>query len=421
VLGGAALEAELAALLDEIARRIAAAVPARQLRAALLIGGYGRGEGGVLIEAGRERPHNNFDLLLITTPIGRPFAGAIKRHVDRALAPLARQVGLGIDTGVIGDLDLALAPNQVMWCDVRASHRVLLGSPGDVAKLFSRFVEPALEDVSALLVNRATLLAIDELLLDRVAASPTRDRAIVRHAMKAVVGYGDAWLASRGRYHSSYLEKRDRIRAAPDAPAGLRARYDAAIDFRLRPSYETFERISLRGYVTQLRAELAPVHLAFERHRLGRTELDWSSQPRVALAHAEARSARSPRAWAGAAWRQLRGRAATSFPLLTSLPLLTPRDRLSLAMPGVLYDLAEDAPATLAARMLGLPAGSSRASLRDAYLSAWGRGADPNFGSALQKLGVDVASLDAPHLDPPHLDPPHLDRSQSDASRAGAA
>ncbi|HCX72875.1 MAG TPA: hypothetical protein DHM37_04070, partial [Candidatus Cloacimonas sp.] len=60
-------------------------------------GGYGRGEGGVLIENGVEKPHNNFDLLLI-----------YKKNIWQKLQTLHNILGefsqknaIGIDLGTI--------------------------------------------------------------------------------------------------------------------------------------------------------------------------------------------------------------------------------------------------------------------------------------------------------------------------------
>ena len=76
VRGGEAVERLLTELVAAAAARVDEAIAASEYRALVMIGGYGRGEGGVQIVDGVERPHNNLDFLLIaeTSRAGGTFS-----------------------------------------------------------------------------------------------------------------------------------------------------------------------------------------------------------------------------------------------------------------------------------------------------------------------------------------------------------
>jgi hypothetical protein len=377
--GGPEVEAEVSALVARAGALVTRHVPAGELRALVLLGGYGRGEGGVERRAGVERPHNNLDFLLVTTRRGDRTA--LKRLVDDQLRSLSEASGIGIDVGVISAWRLRLAPCLVMWFDMRFGHQTVAGDAAFVPSL-TRFhagaIEPA--DVRDLLVNRGTLLVIADALLARGAATPGARRTVVKHAMKAVIGYGDALLFSAGAYSWSYVEKQRRMAARRDVPADFRALYDEAVEFRFQPSYERYTERDPGPWLEEIRARLAPVHLRFERWRLGVPDLTWDRYASLALAHELRRAARSPIAFARAA----RNLWAASPPERAADPALAaagPRARLAAAFPVVLYGARDPARTEGARRVLGAAAATPDA-LRLAYLERWGAHGDLNFSAA---------------------------------------
>jgi hypothetical protein len=210
--GGPAIEAEARQVAVGIAATARRVVPTDALRALVLLGGYGRGEGGVEHRNGREYLHNNLDLLLILEPGAQRESAQIKAALEQALAPIATGAGVGIDLGTITTTQLRRAPCLVMWYDMRHGHKTLLGDRKFVPSLNRFRIDRILpSDVRNLLVNRGTLLALNDVLLDENPTDPAVRRAVVRHAVKAIIGYGDALLYTRGAYHWSYLEKQRRM------------------------------------------------------------------------------------------------------------------------------------------------------------------------------------------------------------------
>ena len=75
------------------------------------------------IRDGRERPHNNFDLLLVTRRGGPREREDIRRLVIDGLKPIAEAHGLAIDLGVVSRDALRFSAPTLMWYDVRLGTR----------------------------------------------------------------------------------------------------------------------------------------------------------------------------------------------------------------------------------------------------------------------------------------------------------
>ena len=128
------------------------------LTALILGGGYGRGEGGVILVDGAEMPYNDLDLTLMVgrkskipwtslQSVGNTFAKEFHIHVDFS-RPLTIQ-------------DVEKWPNWLMWHDLVNGHVVLKG-PSDIlishAPLAVREQLPTIEGTRLLLNRGAGLL-----------------------------------------------------------------------------------------------------------------------------------------------------------------------------------------------------------------------------------------------------------------------
>ncbi len=390
--GGAEVEARIGAILQEATDAVRHTAPPGLLRALVLLGGYGRGEGGVEVRDGQEHPHNNLDLLAITRG---PAPRSLKARLDEALAPVTGRHGIGMDVGVIADRALARAPCLVMWYDLRHGHRTLLGDADFVPSLDRFRVDRiAPDDVRDLLVNRGTLLVINDALIAQGTLDPGGRRAVVRHAMKAVIGYGDAWLFFRGAYHWSYAERRRRMAARADAPDALRTLYDRAMAFRFRPDYAPYEGLDLKGWCSGFKEALAPVHLAVEARRLGRPGLTWVEHPQASLFAALGSGLSDFRALARKARAFLSGGVSATWPVRLGWRFAPPRERLAVLFPWVVYGLREAAGRDLARSVLGADPVRDPDAARLAFLARWGRHGDPNFAAAARRLGLSLTNAE---------------------------
>jgi hypothetical protein len=386
--GSAAVEAQIAGIVSQASAIIGGRVRPEALRTLALIGGYGRGEGGVERTGGSERPHNNLDFLLVAEGPVRP---ELKPLLDDALEPLRRQSGVGLDLGIVTARALRRAPCLVMWYDMRFGHKTVLGDTAFLPSLthFSReAIVPG--DVRDLLVNRGTLLVINDALLEQRGMDEERRRALVRHAAKAIIGYGDTLLFFRGRYHWSYVEKRRRVAELHDVPAGFRQLYEEASAFRFEPDYGSMAGRPLTAWLGEVRRQLAEVHLACEALRMGSPGLQWSGYFERALRHALVEGGPRPRVWMRKVRNAVRFRPSVPPGLgwheRLGLQLGGGRGLLAALFPCIAYGVGGAHGQELARHALGVQGGASE--LRRAYLRYWGEVCDTNFAHMARRCGL---------------------------------
>ena len=390
VYGGIEVEAAILALTKEVARLVQRHFPDSTYRALVMLGGYGRGEGGVERRAGREVPHNNVDFLLITE--GKAVRAKHREALQSGLRALESVRGVSIDFSFISAGKLRRSPCLVMWYDMRFGHKTVLGDTAFVPSLEQFRVEridPA--DVRNLLVNRGTLLLLNDLLLSRGNLTPDERRTVVKHTMKAIIGYGDALLFFLGGYHWSYLARQVRMRDQAGVSPEFRKLYDAAMAFRFKPSYRRYLSVDLEAWMGQVRGLLQQVHLQCEALRVGTPGLTWETYPAVAFSHALKDGRSSLRSLAKKAINFVHGPRLTEASWTSRLGFRSsgPAGVLPLVFPAIAYRLPHSG-LRQAARVAVAAASDQPSELRRAYLEQWGRYGDINLTNTLQRLALSL-------------------------------
>lgn len=251
-----ALAGEIRALLGE------------NLVALILGGGYGRGEGGVLVVDGEERPYNDLDFTLIV----RRKAGIPEEALEAVRHRYERLIGIAVDFSRPLTLDeVRRWPFTLMWSDLLHGHAVLEGA-ADVLTAHAPQMPsnrlPAIE-ATRLLLNRGAGLLWSMRVLRAAEPSPDAD-FVRRNYFKCALALGDALLISYGRFATPYTG-RDRLVAdllpqcRPLLSFDLASLYDAALAFKFRPgeSVRQFSDPDLRSLASQW----GEVWLQVERRR----------------------------------------------------------------------------------------------------------------------------------------------------------
>jgi hypothetical protein len=205
--GSPAFNRQLHEDLSSITLDVAAAIgPA--VEGLVLGGGYGRGEGGVVVVDGVERPYNDFDLFLFVKPRVRMREVAL----DRVLQPHALRLGIHVDVSrPIRLAEVADWPPALIWMDLLEGHTVLAGPPDLLACRAPAWLGRPLPSVEALrlLLNRGAGLMWAMRVVRQAEAPPDPD-FVRRNAYKAALALGDALLILHGRYRSR-CEGRDAV------------------------------------------------------------------------------------------------------------------------------------------------------------------------------------------------------------------
>lgn len=239
VVGDEALESRLESLLTDVKKVISENIPVGNYTALLLIGGYGKGEGGVEFREGQEYPHNNMDFLFITT---KEAPKDLKSKVDELLKVISEKYQIGFDTSVVSESKLMRSWPLLIWYEMFHGHRLLLGNDSFLQNLgFSDLAALPPSEFSALFINRGSLLIINEVILHSVYPLETmHKKAIIKHLMKAVIGFGDALLYFHGAYHWSYRQRRENMKICAAIDPEIRMLYDEAAAFRFFANYDSY-------------------------------------------------------------------------------------------------------------------------------------------------------------------------------------
>jgi hypothetical protein len=208
------------------------------LTALVLGGGYGRGEGGVLLVDGEERPYNDLDLILIV----RRKGSVAWRELDGIQHKYESLVGIQIDfSRPLTVHDVRNWRETMMWSDLLHGHRVLDG-PADILTanapdLQSGRLAPI--EATRILLNRGAGLLWAQRILRGHEPAPDPD-FIRRNYYKCALALGDALLVAHGRFSSAYTGRDERLLTLlGEMPRqfsfDLGPLYGEALKFKFRP------------------------------------------------------------------------------------------------------------------------------------------------------------------------------------------
>ncbi len=245
--GDPAVEQAIADMLRRLADNIRRLADSDRV-AVYLGGGYGRGEGGVLVtQDDRHLPYNDLDFFAFS----KGLSSARRKAFDSKLASIApvfeKMTGVSVDFAPVKNIKkLCRERHTLMYQELLHSHRLVCG-PDLLAEIACPDAHelPVLEALR-LLVNRGMGLLFAA---QRLAAAhkDDDDRLIidedvidfaVRNLHKAALGAGDALLIAQKRY--DYNLERRLVIIKYDAHAtsiftGLAPFYQAARDFKVLP------------------------------------------------------------------------------------------------------------------------------------------------------------------------------------------
>ncbi|NNG16727.1 MAG: hypothetical protein HKM89_09615 [Gemmatimonadales bacterium] len=332
--------------VERVLRPIVAAVEqrmGRDLRSLALIGGFGRGEGGIRLADGDFHVVNDIDLLVV--PRGLGFLGW-RRHAS-ALAAMAERLAedLGIKQIDIGFRTVGMLQRPsitVADYEIAAGHIVLSGARLPVA--LGRFDDgraiPRSEG-TVYFLNRGSGLLIARRYLSRNGTVEERDAEnFTIESDKALLAMGDAVLIERGLYCSSYLERAKRMEhvdlGALEDGDWIKAQYLESIRHKLFPDAHRVGKQDPMAWWETIQQTFLRFFVGYESRRLGLPITDWkayapligrrwTSGRALALArglkhlldHGTLRGALGPARWREAGLRQPR-RLLQVMPLLLS-------------------------------------------------------------------------------------------------------
>ena len=393
VCGSEQVEELITSMMKQIASTIDGELEGIAYEALVLIGGYGRGEGGVAVVDGVEKPHNNFDFLLITKRLPAGEITRLKQKLMQKLQEVISQIKIGIDISIINACKLRSNSCRVIWYDMRFGHKTILGNQDFVPSL-RRFKLENIPDWDArnLMINRGTLMVINDLLLQAPALQTDYKKLIIKHIVKAIIGYGDTLLYFLGDYDWSYVEKQKRMQKREEVDAEFKAIYNEAMNFRFKPNYDEFLQKDLVAWSEVLRRHFEEIFLKCEQIRLGKSEISWSNYAQMAFRFALTDEITSIKPLIKKILLFTRNRKTPftgSFISKLGFKTLDDAGVLPVLFPLVAYKVEDAEFRKIAAAFLNSKS-SDFEDLRKAYLRYWSNVGDSNFINVLNHYGISL-------------------------------
>lgn len=369
--GDAAVEARIERDQQRIAAAVARVVPEGVFRALVLMGGYGRGEGGYRLVAGRPEPYNDYDYFVVARGLGRPEMAALAPSLAATAHGLRAEVGVEVDFALLREEALPQAEFSLMNAEMLWGHKVIRGDP-DILRAMPPMPFQRLPpgEIVRLLLNRGSLLLMNQQALVAGATLAGEDKErFFKYLFKAVLACGDARLAGNGCYHPSYPAKFERLRRLSwPGQAEFLAIYEQALATKFHPEYSPYLAADALGWQARVVRYWLETLSWFESVRTGRPIPDWSDYVGPRLGKGQGRR-----------WGLLRNIAVTlrDFGLAEMLrhplwALRYPRERLIGALPILLSYPGEPVPEAVAAA-LALSPGTPWTQAAEVYLRWWSR------------------------------------------------
>jgi hypothetical protein len=392
VRGSAKLELLIQNMVEEIASAIISDLKEDDYEALIMLGGYGRGEGGVVIENGEEKPHNNFDFILISKNKNDYMNEELKKKLMFQISEKSQKLNIGIDISVISAKKLQNAECRIIWYDMRFGHKTIFGNSDFVPSLtrFSKDKIPSW-DARNLMVNRGTLMIINDLIIQKNYLDYNLKKLIIKHIIKAIIGYGDTFLFFLGDYHWSYVQKQKNMRRRTDVNPKFRALYEEAMNFRFQPDYPRYLAKDLRIWIEELREHFKEVFLICETKRLQQKTISWDEYPFKAFEYAWGDYLFHPKSFAKKLYNLLKSKKQLQNGDLSAklgFKSLGEAGVLPILFPIFAYKLESEKFIEIAGNFLNSEKDFSN--LRRAYLRYWGKYGDINFINMLKKYDISL-------------------------------
>ena len=244
VLDNGAVDAHIQAKLNLIVTRILKFIGAPNVKAIILSGGFGRGEGGVVINKKEIRLINDLDLTIVChySTYGKTIKEK-KGPLEELAQALAQEVDIKqVDLGLSHPARFYLIANRVSDYEYVNGHKILYGDI-DIKKRSAKwltFQNLPVEDGTNYFLTRGSGLLIAALSFYDKSGIALEDREnFLIELNKAVLAMGDALLLLERKYHFLYQERLTALDSVnfQQAPGGttIRELYRKSLQWKLQP------------------------------------------------------------------------------------------------------------------------------------------------------------------------------------------
>lgn len=347
------------------------AVPDKNFEALVLMGGYGRGEGGYCRVDDKPVPYNDYDYFLVVRNMGRKESAVLQQDLQEVAERLSRIVGVEVDLAVLRKESLSSAPFTLMNAEMKWGHRVISGNPRVLELMPAMHLDKlSLGEFTRLMNNRGALLLMNAKTLDSKQKIEGEELdTFFKYLFKAILACGDALLAKHGVYHPSYAEKKQRLRLLKALPCRDFVKlYNLAVEQKFYPDPGMYDHQDLEAWQDRVTSCWLTTLSRLESHRMRRTFGSWKEYAHARIPKGQLETAK--------VWRNLiitlRDFGAQHTLRYLAWALRYPRERLISVLP-LLLSSKRNAITSSISVPLNVPSDTDWADTVEGYLRTWKR------------------------------------------------
>jgi len=268
--------------LDIAVKRCLDLPGSKLIKAIILMGSYGRGEGTALQTSTGLKPFNDYDLVVV----GKRMTEFKRKRFQEVLKKLEEQVseelGITVDYFLHTVNSLKRAECTLMNYEMKYGHMVLYGDE-NILDIMPDYKAVPLREATRLLLNRGKLLLdIQETLRQKNHIPADLELLYKKFLNKVVLAIGDSALLVFDKYKISYVDKRAEIIYTHGMKSSywLMGEYKRAVDFKLTGD-QSYLPEDVEGFFKETKAYFAHFYYWLESKRLGDEIENYSKYWRV--------------------------------------------------------------------------------------------------------------------------------------------
>lgn len=249
--------------------------------ALILIGGYGRAEGGFCYIDGEPAPYNDYDYFVVINDMPKQKLQELTKRLSILAKELEEKVGIEVDFWPMQQGEIARLEFSLMFSEMQWGSRIVAGDKTILDSMPSMpFGKLPLSEFTRLMLNRGALLLLNRIEMAKGEISdPVQREIFIKYLFKAILACGDASLAARGVYHPSYPVKLERLKEMT-GDAGipqLLAQFEMALDARFHPDYSKYLERDILAWQQQVTDIWLHTMRTLEEARLAKPIKSWQT------------------------------------------------------------------------------------------------------------------------------------------------
>lgn len=272
-----ALRSQLEQWLEELRCSILSQAWFTPGSALILGGGYGRGEGGILLDAhGEPHLYNDLEFFLFLGDRAQPNEASRWAQAQSHAGESRWQIE--VEFKILPRKSWDHGAPTLFFFDLASRSHLVAALPPDSWSVPERYLDPALvppEETTRLLFNRGSGLHFASSRLKNEPWTESDRYFVQRNQAKAALALGDAVLAGQGLYHWSCRERAERLQNHLPVPPPLfeevRAQHITGVAFKLHPQHPEQSRAELIARQHEITHLWLQLFLWWEGRRLHQT------------------------------------------------------------------------------------------------------------------------------------------------------